>query len=262
MNTIKVGVDNGNYNTKSSEHMLYASGFAMSDREFMKEELALFESAFAAEGLEGAWNRVVAIVVQPGVEFGDNQVFLYNHEKAKKLIDCAASFKRITMEGHSTDYQPKTCLDNMKRDGIAILKVGPALTFALRNALFALEEIEKAVYFKEPAAGFSNFSAVLEKAMLDKPQNWIRHYHGDENTLTLMRKFSLSDRSRYYMDDETVKNATERLFANTNEADIPVGILAQFFPRQCEEVIAGAMEPSARNLVYRQIEYILETYDG
>lgn len=38
---IKLGVDNGNYNTKSSEGMLYASGYAASDKEFITDEMQL-----------------------------------------------------------------------------------------------------------------------------------------------------------------------------------------------------------------------------
>ncbi len=38
----KIGIDNGNYNTKSSERMLYASGFSMSDREFITSDMQLF----------------------------------------------------------------------------------------------------------------------------------------------------------------------------------------------------------------------------
>lgn len=51
MTRIKIGVDNGNYNTKSSERMLYASGFAMSDREFITSDMQLFyEDAYYAIG--------------------------------------------------------------------------------------------------------------------------------------------------------------------------------------------------------------------
>ncbi len=39
---IKLGVDNGNYNTKSSEGMLYASGYTVSDKEFITPEMQLF----------------------------------------------------------------------------------------------------------------------------------------------------------------------------------------------------------------------------
>ena len=47
-------------------------------------------------------------------------------------------FPDICFEGHSTDYQTATDLYNMVTDGSAILKVGPALTYGLREALFSL----------------------------------------------------------------------------------------------------------------------------
>lgn len=48
---IKLGIDNGNYNTKSSEGTLYASGFAVSDREFITPEMQLFyEGSYYAIG--------------------------------------------------------------------------------------------------------------------------------------------------------------------------------------------------------------------
>ena len=65
----------------------------------MQEELALFQKAFEKEGLQEAFARVVGIVVQPGVEFGDDQVFLYDAEKAKELTACAKGFAGIAMEG-------------------------------------------------------------------------------------------------------------------------------------------------------------------
>ena len=51
MTVIKLGIDNGNYNTKSSEQMLYASGFTMSDKEFITDDMQLFyEGRFYAIG--------------------------------------------------------------------------------------------------------------------------------------------------------------------------------------------------------------------
>lgn len=48
---IKLGVDNGNYNTKSSEGMLYASGYTASDKEFIVPEMQLyFEGRYHAIG--------------------------------------------------------------------------------------------------------------------------------------------------------------------------------------------------------------------
>jgi plasmid segregation protein ParM len=51
MMVLKIGIDNGNYNTKSSERMLYASGFATSDREFITSDMQLFyEGVYYAIG--------------------------------------------------------------------------------------------------------------------------------------------------------------------------------------------------------------------
>lgn len=234
---------------------------AVTAPEAMREELAMFREAFLAKGLADAWKRVIAIVVQPGVEFGDNQVFLYDHGKAAALAACALEYEHLTMEGHSTDYQPASCLTAMKQDGIAILKVGPALTFAVRSALFALEAVERAVYAPLHPDGCSHFEEMLEDAMLAEPKNWVRHYHGSESELALMRRYSLSDRCRYYLDADPVRQAQKRLLANLADIPIPIGVLAQYFPRQCQEVLAGTLNPTPENLILRQIQYVLETYE-
>ena len=51
--------------------------------------------------------------------------------------------KCIVYEAHSTDYQKKDSLKKMVEDNFAILKVGPWLTFAFREAVFALAKIEE-----------------------------------------------------------------------------------------------------------------------
>ena len=38
-----------------------------------------YKRIFKEEGVEDAWSDVIAVVVQPGVEFGDAQVFYYAH---------------------------------------------------------------------------------------------------------------------------------------------------------------------------------------
>ena len=48
----------------------------------------------------------------------------------------------LVYEAHSTDYQRPESYRNLVRDGFAILKVGPALTFAMREVLEALSLIE------------------------------------------------------------------------------------------------------------------------
>ncbi|MDR1581519.1 MAG: class II D-tagatose-bisphosphate aldolase, non-catalytic subunit, partial [Synergistaceae bacterium] len=93
-----------------------------------------FMRAFEEAGLADAFSRVVAFVVQPGVEFNGDTIFDYNREAASELCASLARVGRPLMfEGHSADYQLPESLKYMVEDGIGILKVGPGLTFALRE---------------------------------------------------------------------------------------------------------------------------------
>ena len=155
-------------------------GISVTKPEAFKDTVDTYKRIFKEEGVEDAWNDVIAVVVQPGVEFGDAQVFYYDSEAATALTDSLKDYPEIAFEGHSTDYQSKKCLKAMVEDGIAILKVGPALTFGLREALFALDCIEKALV---PVEKRANFVDVLEEVMLANPKNWQKHYHGTEEEL-------------------------------------------------------------------------------
>ena len=87
-------------------------------------------------------NEVVAAVVQPGVEYGDDMVFKYNRPLASDLSREITRHKSLVYEAHSTDYQSEADLKALVEDHFCILKVGPWLTFAYREALFALESVE------------------------------------------------------------------------------------------------------------------------
>ena len=138
------------------------------------------------------------------MEFGEDEVFVYSQEKAKRLCQSLKN-ETLVFEGHSTDYQPRMALREMICDGIIILKVGPALTFALREALFALEHIEKIV-LRGQAVVLSSFADVLETAMLENPANWNKHYHGDGFKQRVNRAYGFSDRARYYLSTHLSKN--------------------------------------------------------
>src|SRR5262249_8732052 len=105
--------------------------------------LRLSREAFSKRGLEDAWERVIALVVQPGVEFGDEVVFDYDRARAAELKRFVEGEPRIVFEAHSTDYQTEAGLRQLVEDHFAILKVGPGLTFAFREAVFAFTEIER-----------------------------------------------------------------------------------------------------------------------
>ena len=224
-----------------------------------KKTLAAFEEAYLANGLDSAWKRVIGLVVQPGVEFGDSDVFVYDRKKAVNLTKSLKSWPQGVFEGHSTDYQPKEALRAMVEDGIAILKVGPALTFALREALFSLEMMEKELYFGK-SCRLSNLQEVFEQVMLDKPNNWKKHYHGNALELHFARKFSFSDRARYYLPDPMVEESIGVLIKNINDAEIPMTLLSQYMPLQYQTVRSGRIKLAAEDLIIDRIGNYIDDY--
>ena len=233
-------------------------GISVTKPEDFKDTVDTYKRIFERYGLPDAWKDIIAVVVQPGVEFGDAQVFLYDRENAKNLCDKLKEFPEIVFEGHSTDYQSAECLKEMVEDGIAILKVGPALTFGLREALFSLSAIEKELCEK---ADWSYFPETLEKVMLDQPGNWKNHYHGDEAALAFARKYSFSDRCRYYIGEPEVVAAIQNLFSNLEKREIPMNILHQFMPVQYQKVSLGLLALTPRELAKDGVVTFMEDYE-
>ena len=233
--------------------------------EALLEMLECFREKFEAAGLQDAWDRVVGAVVQPGVEFGNTSVHEYNPAEAETLSRMARGLQNIVLEGHSTDYQCESSLKKMVGDGIAILKVGPALTFAAREALFALSRLEKKLDMMEMLKWpFSDFEETLDRVMLAEPSNWNGHYTDEEPESTFLRKYSYSDRSRYYMHIPEVKDRLERMFANLDESSMPLTLLSQYMPVQYEKVREGAIEAGregfAEALVIDKVREVLAKY--
>jgi D-tagatose-1,6-bisphosphate aldolase subunit GatZ/KbaZ len=174
--------------------------------------------------LQFAWERVIAVVVQPGVEFGDDFVLEYQPDAAQELSRFIESQSMI-YEAHSTDYQSRDALKNLVRDHFAILKVGPGLTFAFREAVFALAMIEDEMFAKTEQ---SNIIQVLDNVMLKHPEYWKKYYRGDESEQAFKRKYSLSDRARYYWVQPEVQDAFEMLMKNLGEKVLPYSLLSRF----------------------------------
>lgn len=223
-----------------------------------KDTINTYKKVFKKHNLENAFDDIIGVVVQPGVEFGDSQVFLYNREAAKDLSQSIDEYEGIVFEGHSTDYQTKECLKQMVEDNIAILKVGPALTYRLREALFMMSYMEKELI---PASKRANFIETLEEVMLKNPGNWQNHYHGTDEEKRLARKYSYSDRARYYLSDKEVKASINKLLENMSATDIPMNILHQFMPNQYQKVIRGKLKNNAYDLVYDSILEIAADYE-
>jgi len=221
--------------------------------------LEITRSFFESENLEEAWSRVVGLVVQPGVEFGDNQVFLYRRENTEELSSLITRQERIVYEAHSTDYQSEGCLRNLVEDHFCILKVGPWLTFAYREALYALEMIEQEI-LQGKQKELSDLKNTLDSVMIENPSNWQKHYNGTETELALKRKYSLSDRSRYYWPDKKLNRAVSILKQNIDESGIPISLLSQYMPGQFEAYMNGRINLKADNLIIDRIRDVIRKY--
>jgi D-tagatose-1,6-bisphosphate aldolase subunit GatZ/KbaZ len=219
-----------------------------------------FEDSFRATGLEEIFARVVAFVVQPGVEFTGDQIFGYDRKAAAGLCASLGELPgALIFEGHSTDYQTPDALKKLVEDGVAVLKVGPALTFALRQGLMALESIEQEVAHRGGPAP-SGFGQRLESAMRQNDSSWKNHYAGTEQSLRLQRRYSFFDRARYYLPDPEVGSAIERLIGNLEKIKLPLGILSQYMPQSYERVRAGLLSAAPRELLKDCIKHYLRGY--
>jgi D-tagatose-1,6-bisphosphate aldolase subunit GatZ/KbaZ len=219
----------------------HEEGVSVTKVEDARETIEVHRKAFDELGLQSAWERVIAVVVQPGVEFGDDFVLPYQPEAAQELSRFIESQSMI-YEAHSTDYQTRDALQNLVRDHFAILKVGPGLTFAFREAVFALALIEDEL-IKEGLR--SNIIRVLDDAMVKYPEHWQKYYRGDEAEQAFKRKYSLSDRARYYWVQPEVQEAFARLMRNLGQKVLPYSLLSQFVEEaglNAEQVIAWKID--------------------
>lgn len=217
-----------------------------------------FKDTFEKEGISDVWDRVLGIVVQPGVEEKDSGCTEYDRSKAVELAKAIRTIPDLVFEGHSTDYQTKIKLREMVEDGVAILKVGPGLTFAAREGLYALSFIEDETC-KANGKTPSNFRDVLDEEMLKNDKHWKKHYHGTDAEIALKRKYSFSDRSRYYYTTDAVKAAIDTLLDNLKDG-CPLNLLSQFMPIQYTKVREGVLKNDPKELVLDRIGNTIDEY--
>ena len=221
------------------------------------EQVSVFKDEFGKANVD--FSNVVAFVVQPGVEFGDDFVCLYEPEKAAPLSDALKKVNGLVFEGHSTDYQNPQNLEEMVRDGVAILKVGPALTFALREGLFLLEAVEEILI---PGTASLSSRSNLKKTLLGEMDRskryWEKYYTGTTEEIEYKKLYSYSDRCRYYLPEKSVQEATGVLLRNVSE--VPPALLSQFFPAQYRRYMSGSLCNDPLSLIYDRIGDVCADY--
>jgi D-tagatose-1,6-bisphosphate aldolase subunit GatZ/KbaZ len=219
--------------------------------------IAAHRRAFAEHGVLGAWDRVIALVVQPAVEFDHLRVIPYDRSKTVALRTVLDGEPTMLFEAHSTDYQLPEHLRELVEDHWFVIKVGPGLTFHLREGLFALSHIEDELV---PAERRSGLRAVIESTMVADPARWSSYYEGDEGEQRIQRRYSYSDRLRYYLPDAAIEAAQERLLDNLAAIEIPLPLLSQYLPAQYDRVLRGELRNDPRALVMDRVKDALRAY--
>jgi D-tagatose-1,6-bisphosphate aldolase subunit GatZ/KbaZ len=233
-------------------------GLAVTPPAAAARTLAIHRQAFTENGFENAWKRVIAMVVQPGVEFDHDSVAYYRRAKAEPLVEWRKQQAcEIVFEAHSTDYQLPDAYGELVHDGFAILKVGPALTFALREALDALAAIEELLIAPEKQ---SKLLLILEQTMIANPDAWQPYYQGSLRQQQLLRRFSYSDRVRYYWHYPEIAASVVRLIHNLETTKISESILSLFLPAQYARLRRGEISSDPTSLIVDKIRDVLRIY--
>ena len=223
------------------------------------ETIRVHREAFTALGIGSAWDRVIGLVVQPGVEFGHDHVVDYQPDKARRLSRVIEDYSQMVFEAHSTDYQIPSNLQSLVGDHFAILKVGPALTYALREAYWALDQIELEWVGEVRAV---QLRKTVLATMQHEPKYWANYYTSGGTQLALDMQYSLSDRIRYYWAMPGVDDAAARLQQSLLASPPPLTLIMQHLPVQYSAIRREEIGNNPKELVMHKIDEVLLQYSN
>lgn len=187
--------------------------------------LAAHKLAFEAAGIGAAWPQIGGLVVQQGVEFSPQQVHHLPMQRDPNLLSALQDYPNICLEAHSTDYQHPAAFPRLAQLGFAFQKVGPALTFAWREALYALDSLRA----QQRHQRGPSLPDVMETLMLAEPKYWQGHYPRDAANLSSLLHFGLADRIRYYWALPQAEAAVGELFADLGGINLSDALILQHF---------------------------------
>lgn len=203
------------------------------------------------------WTRVIALVIQPGVEYGGENVVRFNSEKFTKNFSEKYQ-SPLVFEAHSTDYQTKESLRSLVKSGFFFLKVGPVLTMTLRETLVKLELIERMQTPNFNRESLSGLNEYLLDLMKNNPRYWENYYLGDSKRISISLQFSLLNRSRYYFSDPQLQIKVEKLLENLKQKIHP-GLIRMYFPQLFYKTDWRLL--TAEDLIDQSISEELANYD-
>ncbi|MBS0422736.1 MAG: D-tagatose-bisphosphate aldolase, class II, non-catalytic subunit [Proteobacteria bacterium] len=229
-------------------------GLAVTTPEAARTTIEVHRKAFERHGVQDAWSRVIGLVTQPGVEFDHHKVIDYVPAKAVSLSRSIEPVGGMVFEAHSTDYQTPAALADLVRDHFAILKVGPGVTFALREVLWALADIADELHVAP------SLKQIVLAEMNRNPRYW-RAYYTNPAQQEFDLQYSLSDRIRYYWSTPVVEAACSQLLKELAARGIPLTLISQYLPVQYAAIRAGRLANDPRELVLDGVEQVLRHYD-
>lgn len=233
------------------------SELAVTSVERFNDTIDTHKEAFEKQGLSYMWPKIVSIVTQPGVDFSHEAVHRFNPAAASQLSREILKHDGFSFEAHSTDYQPTDSLSALVEHFFFFLKVGPELTFRMREAAFALAAMEMQL----SGTGQSNqgqpvLVQTIDKAMDEKPADWAPYYTGDAQTVRQLRHYSYSDRIRYYWNSPAVSHELQSLLSNLDGRQFPETIVSQHFPAR----EFGSLNAPASQLMRDHIKLCIQRY--
>ena len=192
----------------------------------LADTIETHREAFDVAGLSPVWPRIVSVVTQPGVDFSHTAIHRFAPEKAVELAAAIGRIDNLSFEAHSTDYQPIDALAELVNKHFFFLKVGPELTFRMREAVLSLLRIEEHLIREQDRSGLMQ---AIDHAMSENREHWTPYYRGNKDEIELLKYFSYSDRIRYYWTVPGVRKALDKLFSNLSSIKLPETIVSQYF---------------------------------
>ena len=222
--------------------------------ESAKATLAAHREAFTALNLP--LDQIGGLVVQPGVEFSPMEVHHLPLARDPGLLAALSDWPGLCLEAHSTDYQCPGAYPRLAQLGFAFQKVGPAITFAWREALYALDTLRA----QNGWASGRSLCDTMEQVMLAQPGYWQGHYHGTSADLRTERHFGLADRIRYSWPDPQAQAAVARLLADLDGKLLPDPALLAHFAASEIAIARKSRHPLPRALALVRVQTALRPY--
>jgi len=215
--------------------------------------------AEAAE-LPGMKKRLLAVRISLGSGYNSEKVFPFDQSLLKEMGGCEYGGHPLALEAQQTDFQSQRVLNQLVDNHFVFLGVGPELTYTMREALFSLAMMENETMLGKPGVYLSNYIIELDRAMQAVPHHWQKYYTGNGFEQLVDRKYSFYDRSRFFLEDKEVRKMKKRLYDNLTVHPVPLTVLRQFMPRQCERVAEGVLENKPKALVMDAVRRVLRRY--